>query len=143
MEIAYEKLIKDIFEYEHGDRTNLSTTQLVSADEIDAINTYSNLVYRINQITEANYNDMHYKLHNVYYDVFTYIDFEIDTERMYQLIICNNYYQVYRFNQKDYNTRKVVCEFSMPGKVYTFYSGTVIIVVGKGCNGIEYKEITT
>ena len=141
MEIAYEELIKEIFEYEHGERTKLSNTQLVAADEIRSVNAYPLLVYRINQLAEANYKDDHYKVHNICYDVFTYIENDIDPENMYQLIICNNYYQIYKFDQRNYDRRVLVCEFSMPGKIYSFNGGTILIVIGKGCSGIKYKNI--
>ncbi len=143
---AYEDLITSIHKYEHGHEEALDNLQLCFANEVNTANNFYDASYRINRITESTYNDIHYKIKNLYngytyYDLFTYIKEETDTNHLYQVIVCNNYYQIFKFKQDDYDNRKIVSEFEMPGKVYSFYSGTLIIVIGRGSKDIDYKEL--
>lgn len=138
---AYEDLIRSIHRYEHGREEELDNLQLCFANEVNMANNFYDASYRINRITESTYNDIHYKIGDTYYDLFTYIKEDTDTDNLYQVIACNNYYQILKFKQNDYDNRKLVCEFNMPGKVYSFYSGTLIVVIGRGSSDIEYKEL--
>ena len=138
---AYEEIITSIHRYEHGRSEELDNLQICFANEVNTANNFYDASYRINRITESTYNDIHYKIGDTYYDLFTYIKEDTDLDNLYQVIVCNNYYQIWKFKQSDYEHRKVVSEFNMPGKVYSFYSGTLIVVIGKGCKDVEYIEL--
>jgi hypothetical protein len=142
MSIDCDNLIKKIYEFEN-ECNSISNTELCFADEIHAANTYYESSYKVNRLAESSYTDMHFKIKDTYYDLFYHIDEEIDTDNLYQIIVCNNYYQIFKFRQNDYDRRKLVSEFRMPGKVYSFYSGSVIIVAtDKPCSDNRYKELT-
>lgn len=140
--INFEELIKSIYEYEHGKKL-LSATELCLANEVDTANRYYESSYRINRVTESNYIDIHFKIKNTYYDLFYFINEDIDVDNLFQVIVCNNYYQVFKFKQNDYEHRQLVSEFEMPGKVYSFYSGSIVIVAThKSCGNNRYTEIS-
>lgn len=139
---AYEELVRAIHKYERHQDEDLSLMQLCFANEINSSNNYYESSYKINRVTESSYNDIHFEIDGVFYDVFSYLQENTDINNLYQVIVCNNFYQVFKFKQDEYDKRKLVSEFEMPGKVYSFYAGSVIVVVGRGCKGVVYKRVT-
>lgn len=142
MSFAYDELIRAIHKYERNMDEDLSLMQLCFANEISSANNYYESSYKINRITESSYDDIHFEIEGVFYDVFIYQQEHTDPSNLYQIIICNNFYQIFKFKQDEYDKRKLVSEFEMPGKVYSFYSGSVVVVVGRGCKGNIYKRVT-
>lgn len=141
MSINFEELVKSIYDYEHNNNT-VTTTQLCFANEVDSANTYYESSYKVNRLAESSYIDMHFQIGNEYYDLFYHINEDMDIDNLYQIIVCNRYYQIFKFKQNDYDHRRLVSEFEMPGKVYSFYSGSVVIInTKKRCNDNRYKEI--
>ena len=96
---AYEEIITSIHRYEHGRSEELDNLQICFANEVNTANNFYDASYRINRITESTYNDIHYKIGDTYYDVFTYIKEDTDLDNLYQVIVCNNYYQIWKFKQ--------------------------------------------
>ena len=141
MSINFEELVKSIYDYEHNSNM-VNTIQLCFANEVDSANTYYESSYKVNRLAESSYIDMHFQIGNEYYDLFYHINEDMDIDNLYQIIVCNRYYQIFKFKQNDYDHRRLVSEFEMPGKVYSFYSGSVVIInTKKRCNDNRYKEI--
>lgn len=140
-----EYLVKSIYSYNrHGQTNEYPPTSMIIANEIDSANRYYEASYKINRLAESTYEDYHYKFKNEYFDVFLLIDSDTDTSKLMQVIICNNYYQVFKFHQKNYDGRILVSEFGFPSSVYSFGSGAVLIVAKREpTKGIKYEDISS
>lgn len=124
---SIKTLIKEIYTYTHCIKEELNINELCFANEIDSVN-YIESFYKLIDLTKNSYYNYHMKVKDKYYEIFIYKDEEIDIENLYQVIICNNYTQVFNFKQDDYENRKLLANFKNPGRVYSFYNGYVIII---------------
>jgi hypothetical protein len=131
-------IIKSIANF-NGIRKN-TPVDIIIADELQSVD-FIDPLYKILKITKCDYYDYHYKCNGNAYDVFVYNDYDMDVSKLYQLIICNNYTQVIKFNQSNYAARNIVSEFGNPGKVYSFYDGTIIVVEPIKESNVEYEII--
>ena len=115
---------------------------LMIANEINSANMYDS-IYKLVPIVKSTYEDYHYKIDNKYYDVFVFIYDYIDHDRLMQMILCDNYAEIVKFKQNEYDKRKFISKFNVwEPHVYTFYDGEVIVIEstdGKCETG--YKEI--
>lgn len=124
-------------------KSEKSTDDILLADELNSANYYDSS-YKIIDIFKHDYIDYHFQFEDkeVFYDVFVYQDEEINYERMYQLILCDNYVEIVRFIKDNYDKRIMVTEFKLPQRIYSFYDrGVVIVEKSYPTKGIEYKKI--
>lgn len=120
-------LIKEIYKFTHCIDEELDVNELCFANEINSVN-YMESFYKLIDLTKYSYYNYHMKVKDKYYEIFLFKDEDIDLENLYQVIICNNYTQVFKFKQDEYDNRKLVANFKNPGRVYSFHNGYVIIV---------------
>lgn len=115
---------------------------IMIANEINSANVYDT-VFKLVPIVKSTYEDYHYKIDNKYYDVFVFIDEYTDRNRLIQMILCDNYAEIVKFKQDEYNKKKYISKFNLLEPcVYTFYDGEIIVIEstdGKCETG--YKEI--
>ena len=101
---------------------------LMIANEINSANLYDS-VYKLVPIVKSTYEDYHYKINGKYYDVFVFIDDYIDRNRLMQMILCDNYVEIVKFKQDEYDKKKFISKFNLwEPHVYTFYDGEVIVI---------------
>ena len=115
---------------------------LIIANEINSVNIY-NSTYKLLPITTKAYIDTHYCYNNKYYDIFKLVGQEINYDNMHQIILCDNYAEVLRFPQDNYEKRKYVSRFSLlDPKIYTFYDDSIIVIETKDGRSEEpYKYL--
>lgn len=135
-----KNLVNDIAGFDTLSSINNKEINISIADEVQSVDFFDPL-YKILKITRFDYIDYHYISHNKYFDVFIFKDQDINTSNLYQLIVCNNYTQVIKFDQSNYSGRIIVSEFGNPGKVYSFYDGSVIVVEPIKPSNVYYQYI--
>lgn len=140
MNDSLETLIKSIYKFTHGLTENLNPVELCFANEINSVN-YIESFYKLLDLTKTNYVNYHMKINENFYEIFVHIGEDPDINNLYQMIVCNNYTQVFNFKQDDYDHRKMVACFENPGKVYSFFDGYVIVIESKNKMNFEYKNL--
>ena len=133
-------LIKYIYKYTHGLTDHLSTIEICFANEINSVN-YMESFYKLLDLCKSNYIDFHKKINEKYYEVLLYKDEDIDPDNIFQCIVCNNYTQVFKFKEGDYEHRKTLANFKNPGKIYSFYDGYVIVIENDNKMDFNYEEL--
>lgn len=120
----------------------LDEKMLIIANEINSVNNF-NGTYKLLPITTKAYIDTHYSYNNKYYDIFKLKSQDMDYENMHQVILCDNYAEVLRFPQDNYEKRKYVSRFSLlDPKIYSFFDGSIIVVETKDGRSEEpYKYL--
>ena len=139
-EIELIKIINDwdnFYKYK-----TLDEKMIIIADEINSVNNF-NGTYKLLPITTKAYTDTHYSYNNKYYDIFRLKSQDIDYESMHQVILCDNYAEVLRFPQDNYEKRKYVSRFSLLNpKIYSFFDGSIIVIETKDGRSEEpYKYL--
>lgn len=120
---------------------NIKSDNLLSANEFNSVN-YIDSSYKLNELAKHDYSNYHYKINDIVYDVYIFQDEDTNIHNLLQLILCNNYVQIIRFDQNDYNNRKYLSSFSISDKVYSFFDSMVIIIKHNNFNkDIQYKEL--
>ena len=137
---SLEVLIKSIYKFTHGMSEHLSPVEICFANEINSVN-YMESFYKLLDLTKTNYINYHMNIKEIYYEIFLYDGNDPDIENLYQMIVCNNYTQVFNFKQNDYDHRKIVACFENPGKVYSFFDGFVIVIESNEKLDFNYKEL--
>ena len=109
-----------------------------------ASSSYFETEYKILPICKKAYKDVHYKIDNVFYDVFLYVDANIDYGNLYQIILCDNYAEILSFPQNDYKQKKYVSRFSLiTHRVHSFYDGSLIVIeTNEGRAEVPYLELS-
>ena len=135
-----ENLVKYIYKYNNTVIDKLSIVDLCFANELNSVN-YTYSLHKLLSITENDYKDFHYCINNFYYEIYMYIDLEPNLDNLYQMISCNNYTQIWKFKQNEYDKKILVSEFKNPGKIYSFFDGTVIIIESDKKMNLDYQYI--
>ena len=140
-EITIEILnkIKEYFIY-HTDKNSFD---ILLSDELDSVN-YMDSSYKIIDIFKHDYIDYHFKFsdQNKFFDIFIYQNEDINIERKYQMILCDNFVQIFRFSDKNYNNRVLVTDFKLPVKIYSFFDKSLIIIEKEiNTDGLNYETI--
>lgn len=133
------EIVKHIYLYDVSKREDNHINLMIS-NELDTSN-YYDTQFKIIPITTHNYDHLHYKVCNELYDVFVYRDYDIDKTNMYQIIMCNNYTDVYNFEDGKYDDKIKVCSFKNPTSIFSFFDSSVIVVKNSLYSECNYIEI--
>ena len=134
-------LVKVIYNMNFGYTDKLTKEQMIIANEVTEGN-YHCSSYKLLCLAEHKYMDYHFCVNNIYYEVFVYIDEDIDTESLLQLIFCNGYGQIIKFKQWEYDKRTYISNFKMSDRVMSFRNGQVIIIETRDESRIDYESLS-
>ena len=130
------KIVEYINFYEYD---NDSLTDIMISNEVNSSN-YMDSSFKLNELYKHTYIDYHIRIDDNYYDVFAYVREETDKNNLLQIILCNNYVEIYKFSQDDYNNRLKVSRFnSLTSKIYSFYDSSIIIIKSDTPADVEYE----
>lgn len=137
-----EDLVKYIYLYTNNRTEKLSLIDLCFANEISSTKHYDSK-FKLQDLTKHKYRNLHYKIENTYMEVFIYESEDVDVNEMYQIIECNNFIQVLKFKQDEYDKRKVAVELSgVENNVFSFFSGSCIVVQSEKRLDFDYTDLT-
>ena len=114
---------------------------LIISDELDSVNYYDNQ-FKLLSITKHDYDHQHYKIDNDIFDIFIYRGQEINKFNLYQMIICDNYTEIYNFKQGEYSNKIKVCSFKIPTSIFTFFDNSIIIIKNGINSDCKYETIS-
>ena len=117
-----------------------SKEELLLADEINQGNYYTT-VYKVMDLAKHEYDDYHFCVENIIYDVFVYRGEDIDLKKLLQVLLCNNYIQILKFTDGDYKNNINISTFCMTDKVYSFNDREVIIIECKLPSKCQYETL--
>lgn len=134
------EILKHIYSYSDLTKTERDSIDLMIANELDSVNYYDNQ-FKILSVTKHDYDHLHYKIRNEFFDVFVYRDYNVDKTNMYQIVMCNNYTDVYNFEDGKYDNRIKVCSFKVPVSIFSFFDNSIIVVKNSSYSECNYDEI--
>ena len=135
------EIVKSIASYNDPFKKEKTSVDLMISDELDSVNYYDNQ-FKLLSITKHDYDHQHYKIDNDFFDVFIYRGYEINKDSLYQMIICDNYTEVYNFKQGEYPMKVKVCSFKIPTSIFAFFDSSVIIVKNGIHSDCQYETIS-
>ena len=139
-EIVIE-IIKCIASYNDPLKKEKTFIDLIISDELDSVNYYDNQ-FKLLSITKHDYDHQHYKIDNDIFDIFIYQGQEINKFNLYQMIICDNYTEIYNFKQDEYSNKIKVCSFKIPTSIFTFFDNSIIIIKNGINSDCKYETIS-
>ena len=139
-EIVIE-IIKCIASYNDPLKKEKTFIDLIISDELDSVNYYDNQ-FKLLSITKHDYDHQHYKIDNDIFDIFIYRGQEINKFNLYQMIICDNYTEIYNFKQGEYSNKIKVCSFKIPTSIFTFFDNSIIIIKNGINSDCKYETIS-
>ena len=142
-EIELVKAIEKYYKIREDQKVSDDPVMMMLANEIMSTNIYDSMYKLIPLISHA-YKDSHYKIGNKYYDVFKFLDEDIDYSNLYQIVLCDNYVDICKFPQNDFYSRVYVSRFSLKDQhIYSFYDKDMIVVETKRHEQsmVKYEEI--
>jgi len=134
------EILKHIYSYNDLNKSERNSIDLIISNELDSVNYYDSQ-FKILPITKHNYDHLHYKINNELFDVFIYRDYDVDKSNMYQIVMCNNYTDVYNFEDGKYDNKVKVCSFKIPVSIFSFFDSSVIVVKNSSYSECNYDEI--
>ena len=102
---------------------------------------YIDCTYKLIELSKHSYDNYHFSIDDRFYEAFIYRNELTDTDNLYQVILCNNYTQIYKFKQSDYSNRQMVGSFKNPGRIYSFLDGSILIVQNDRCLNFNYEKL--
>ena len=130
------KIVEYINFYKY-DNDNL--TDIMISNEVNSSN-YMDSSFKLNELYKHTYIDYHIRIGDNYYDVFAYTREETDKDNLLQIILCNNYVEIYKFSQDNYDNRVKVSRFnSLTSKIYSFYDSSIIVIESDTPADVEYE----
>lgn len=133
-------IIKHIEYYNYFEKKEKDTIDILISDEMDSVNYYEK-EFKLIPIIKYDYDHKHYKINDNHYEVFIYKDSEIDSENMFQLIMCNNYIEIYNFKNRDYDNRIKICGLKTFTPIYSFFDNSIIIIKNTKYSDCEYETL--
>lgn len=134
-------LIKVIYNMNFGYTDKLTKEQMIIANEVTEGN-YHCSSYKLLSLAEHKYMDYHFCVNDIHYEVFVFIDEDIDTGSLLQILFCNGYGQVIKFKQWEYDKRDYIANFKMTDRIMSFRNGEVIIIETKEESRIKREQIS-
>lgn len=132
-------LIKSIHSYLHN-ISDKNMIDIILANEINSAN-YVNCYYKLDSLYQHNYQDYHFIIGSDKYDVFVYVGERIDESNLLQVILCNNYIEIIKFAQGNYDNGKKVCYCHNSVSIYSFFDSSVIAIRNANSE-CEYERLS-
>ena len=136
-----EDLVRYIYLYTNNRTEKLSLIDLCFANEIYSTKRFDSK-FKLQDLTKYKYRNLHYKINDTYIEVFVYVSEDVDVNEMYQIIECNNFIQVLKFKQDEYEKRKVAVELTgVENNVFSFFDGYCIVVQTERKLDFDYIDL--
>ena len=140
-----EKVVMSIHLFKnHHKQNTLDDFDIMIFNEVTS-SSYFDSAYKLLPICRKSYRDIHFKIDDSYYDVFSYLADKIDYDNLYQIILCDNYAEIINFPQNDYDKKRYASRFSLiSNRVHSFYDESLIVIeTSEGRSDSKYINLST